>query len=514
MSSITAGPEYHTPPPPGASSTATIEQDAPALLELHRQVPDLHIYTATSPDFDALNRVNDRSITTLPLATVRPANERQIAAAVSYISQNGLTLAIRNSGVDQGGRSRAYGPKDVSLDVRSMNKMVLSADRSTVTIDGGVTGGNLLRFLDSHRLTTPTAFSTTVGYVGWACGGGYSSLNGIMGMGVDNILGGRVVLADGRVMDTDDADCDPDLLWTLRGGGAGIVGVVSSLRVRVHRRPDCLAGLIMFPLEETPQIAQKLSELYAWKKPPKFAGDTAVMKGPEGDGALFSFLFHWSLEDDGSDLDEAKDYLERVVKMGTVILNTVAESKIIIILSVMQALYKFELTVQTATPYAFLLSIPMPVLYADLVHHKRTISVPGWSEELGRIISEPLPTPTSIIIMHDSHGAGTRASGAALEENAAFQNREPHLMFGFFPSAHPDDKEGIEKGRAWADRLFDGVTNAGLAMPSHYINFSTPAKGDGLGYYGPEGIVRIRAVKRRLDPSNLFAKSTPDIADT
>ncbi|TFA98237.1 hypothetical protein CCMA1212_010034 [Trichoderma ghanense] len=494
MTSITAGPEYHSPPPPGASSTAAIEQDAPALLDLHRQVPNLHIYTATSPDFDILNRVNDRSITTLPLATVRPTDEAQIAAAVCYISQNGLTLAIRNSGVDQGGRSRAHGPKDVSLDVRSMNKMVLSADRRTVTIDGGVTGGNLLRFLDTHGLTTPTAFSTTVGYVGWACGGGYSSLNGIMGMGVDNILGGRVVLADGRVMDTDDADCDPDLLWTLRGGGAGIVGVVSCLRVRVHRRPDCLAGLILFPLEETPQIAQKLNELYAWKKPPKFAGDAAVMNRAEGDGAWLSYLFHWSLEEDRSDLDEAKDYLERVLNMGSVIMNAVTES-------------------EKATPYAFLLSIPMPVLYADLVYHKRTISVPGWSEELGRIISEPLPTPTSMIIMHDSHGAGTRASGAAFEENAAFQNREPHLMFGIFPSAHPDDEEGMKKGRAWADRLFDGVTKAGLAMPSHYINFSTPAKGDGLGYYGREGIVRIRAVKRRLDPSNLFAKSTPDIAE-
>ncbi|KAL6867047.1 hypothetical protein J3F83DRAFT_739817 [Trichoderma novae-zelandiae] len=327
MTSITAGPEYHIPPPPGASSTTAIGQDAPALLKLHRQLPELHMYTATSPDFDTLNRVNDRSITTLPLATVRPTEEAQISAAVRYISQNGLTLAIRNSGVDQGGRSRAYGPKDVSLDVRSISKMVLSADRSTVTIDGGVTGGHLLRFLDSFGLVTPTAFSTTVGFVGWACGGGYSSLNGIMGLGVDNIVGGRVVLADGRVMDTDDADCDPDLLWTLRGGGAGIVGVVSSLRVRVHRRPDCLAGLVLFPLEEAPQIGRKLGELYAWKKPGKFAGDAAVMRRTEEDGSWFSYLFHWSLEEDRSDLDEARDYLERVLQMGSVIMNAVTESE-------------------------------------------------------------------------------------------------------------------------------------------------------------------------------------------
>ncbi|PTB66231.1 FAD-binding domain-containing protein [Trichoderma citrinoviride] len=491
MASITAGPEYYTPPPPGASSTAAIEQDAPALLDLHRQLPNLHIYTASSPDFDILNRVNDRSITTLPLATVRPTDEAQVAAAVRYIAQNGLTLAIRNSGADQGGRSRAYGPKDVSLDVRSMTKMVLSADRSSLTVDGGVAGGNVAKFLDSFGLATPTAFSPAVGYVGWACGGGYSSLNGIMGLGVDNILSGRVVLADGRVMDTDDADCDPDLLWALRGGGAGIVGVVSSLRIRCHRRPDVLAGVVLFPLEETPQIAKQLNELYAWKKPPKFAGDAAVFKRAGMDAACFSFLFHWSLEEDRSDLDEAKDYVERIAKMGTVLVNTVRET----------------------TPYGFISTMTEIRLYEELVFIKKQISVPGWSEELGRIISEPLPTASSNIIMHDSHGAGTRASGAALEENAAFQNREPHLMFGFFPSAHPDDKEGMKVGRAWADRLFDGIKKAGLAMPSHYINFASPEKGDGLLYYGPEAIVRIRAVKRRLDPSNLFAKSTPDIAE-
>ncbi|KAK4079673.1 CAZyme family AA7 [Trichoderma harzianum] len=463
MASITAGPEFHDAPPPGFSSASIIAQDAPALLGLHHEAPQLHIYTASTADYEVLNRVNDRAVTILPVATVRPTNEKEVSTTVRYISQNGLALAIRNSGVDQGGRNLAFGPKDVSLDVRSLDKIVLSADRREATIEGGVIGGKLLKFLDDHGLTTPTAFSSQVGYVGWACGGGYSSLNGIMGLGVDNILGGRVVLADGRIMDTDDAGSDPDLLWALRGGGAGLLGVVTSLRVRVYRRPDCLAGNIIFPLTEAPQIARQLNELYAWKKPPKFAGDVAVID-PTGGGAIFSFLFFWALEEDRSDLEEAKDYLERVLKFGTVIANTAAE-------------------------------------------------IPNWSEELGRIISEPMPTPSSIIIMHDSHGAGTRASGSAVD-SAVFSNREPHLMFGFFASAPPNDQEGLEKSKAWAYRLIENVTKAGLAMPTRYINFTHPLKGDGFGYYGAQGLTRIKAVKGRLDPSNLFTKNTPDLTET
>ncbi|KAL7943562.1 hypothetical protein V8C42DRAFT_329424 [Trichoderma barbatum] len=490
MASITAGPEFHTAPPPGASLASTIERDVPVLLELHHELPGLPIYTASTTEYETLSRINDRSVTTLPVATVRPTNEAEVSAAVRYISQKGLTLAIRNSGVDQGGRSRAFGPNDVSLDVRSMDKMVLSADRREVTIEGGVSTGNLLKFLENNGLITPTAFSPTVGYVGWACGGGYSSLNGVMGLGVDNILGGRVVLADGRILDTDDASCDPDLLWALRGGGAGIVGVVTSLRVRVYRCPDCLAGNIAFPLAEVPQIAKKLNELYAWKKPAKFVGDAAIVN-PTGHGAVFSLLFVWALEEDRSDLDEAKEYLERILQFGTVLVNTTTET----------------------TPYQFLLSFPLAPLFQDLIHFRTTVSVHAWSEELGRIISEPMPTPSTVIIIHDDLSAGARASGSHRVENAAFPTREPHIMFGFISSAPPNDQEGLRKSQAWADRLLDNVTTAGLAMPQRYINFSSPTKSDGLSYYGAKGLLRIKAIKGRLDPSNLFAKSTPDLVE-
>ncbi|KAK1249757.1 hypothetical protein MKX08_009760 [Trichoderma sp. CBMAI-0020] len=489
MTSITSGPEFHTDPPPGASSASSIEQDAPALLGLHREAPNIHIYTVSSTNYEALNRVNDRSVTTLPVATVRPTDEAEISTAVRHISQKGLTLAIRNSGVDQGGRSRAFGPKDVSLDVRSVDKMILSADRQHVTVEGGVSSARLLKFLDGHNLATPTPLSLVVGYAGFACGGGYSSWNGTMGMAADNILGGRVVLADGRVVDTDDADCDPDLLWTLRGGGAGVVGVVSCLRVRVYRRPTLLGGLVGFPQKEASQITERLGKLYAWKKPNKLVADVGIVHPPGGEG-LFFFLFAWALDEDKSDLDEAKDYLERMLSLGTVGANTVQET----------------------TPYEFTMSVKTPELFAELIHFRKTVSVPVWSEELGRILSEPLPNSTSIVVIHDRHGTGTRGSGSTLVTNGAFLNREPHVMLGIFASAPPDDEEEMKSCDAWVNKVSDGINAAGLAMPHKYINFSSPHKGDGLHYYGADGLARIRSIKSRLDPSDLFAKSTPDLA--
>lgn len=158
--------------------------------------------------------------------------------------------------------------------------------------------------------------------------------------------------------------------------------------------------------------------------------------------------------------------------------------------------------------------MPTPKLFQDLRFFRQTLSVPGLSAELGRIISEPLPTATSIIIAHDSHGAGTRASSNTLVEDGAFSNREPHLMIGIFGAANPKDEEGLTKAKAWTERIVKEITAAGLAMSHRYINFNDPMKGDGFKYYGAQGLARIRAVKGRLDPTNVFVKGTPDLADT
>lgn len=116
------------------------------------------------------------------------------------------------------------------------------------------------------------------------------------------------------------------------------------------------------------------------------------------------------------------------------------------------------------------------------------------------------------MVIHDRHGAGTTGSDSKFLANAAFLNRKPHVMLGIFASAPPGDEEGAKSSNAWVDKVLDGIHAAGLAMPQQYINFTSPHKGDGLHYYGVEGLVRIRSIKSRLDPLNLFSKSTPDLA--
>lgn len=214
------------------------------------------------------------------------------------------------------------------LDMRSVDGIELADDGASAGVGGGVLIGDLLDFLHKKGETTPGAYADSVGYVAWACGGGYGVLCGAYGLGVDQILGGRLVLASGEVVDTDkDGDRGKEVLWALRGGGAGVFGVVTQLRVRVYPLTRCLGGNVMFPLRETPEVFEGLERMYENEgKPDRFANETMI-RNPPGSGGVLSFVFFWVLKEDASDLEEAKEFLDRVTKLGTLVSNTVEESE-------------------------------------------------------------------------------------------------------------------------------------------------------------------------------------------
>jgi FAD/FMN-containing dehydrogenase len=68
----------------------------------------------------------------------------------------------------------------------------------------------------------------SVGYTGWATLGGYGPLSSHYGLGVDQILGAKIVNAHGQVQDANE-----ELLVGIRGGG-GSLGIIVELTIKVY----------------------------------------------------------------------------------------------------------------------------------------------------------------------------------------------------------------------------------------------------------------------------------------
>lgn len=216
---------------------------------------------------------------------------------------------------------RSLVPDGVVLDMRSLNYVRVSEDKASATLGGGVLFGELQKALDEQGLIAATGFCNGVGYVGCATGGGYGVSGGKYGLGVDQMLGARVVTASGEIVDTDD---DAELLWGLRGAGRGNFGVVVEVRITVYPPPNMLGGFLVFPLAEGAKVFGGFAELTGTDFPDAFSGDVAVVKSPEA-GPVIMFLFTWLQESE--DFALANAYLEKMSGLGTVLMNTVQPSK-------------------------------------------------------------------------------------------------------------------------------------------------------------------------------------------
>jgi FAD/FMN-containing dehydrogenase len=168
-------------------------------------------------------------------AVVRPcASAAEVADAIAEARERGLEIAVRSGGHCFAGRSSTTG---LLIDVEPMNHVELDGD--IATIGAGARLGSIYDALAEHGRTIAGGCGPTVGIAGLALGGGLGILGRKYGLTCDQMVGAQVVLADGRVVETDEQS-EPDLFWALRGSGGGQFGVVTQLTMRTVEAPDTI----------------------------------------------------------------------------------------------------------------------------------------------------------------------------------------------------------------------------------------------------------------------------------
>ena len=184
-----------------------------------------------SPLYDSVRRPqNARFASIRPLAVAQPLDARDVREVVRWADRTGVPIVARSGGHSYAGYSTTRG---VVVDLQRIDGVRVDG-KGRATVGAGARLGNVYAALGQRGLAIPAGSCPSVGIGGLTLGGGFGLASRAWGLTCDNLVSAEVVTADGRQL-----MCDrrrhPDLFWALRGGGGGNFGIVTRFVFRTHR---------------------------------------------------------------------------------------------------------------------------------------------------------------------------------------------------------------------------------------------------------------------------------------
>jgi FAD/FMN-containing dehydrogenase len=146
------------------------------------------------------------------------------------------------------------------LDLSPLATISVEPTAALATIGAGARLASVYRGLHEYGLTIPAGCGPTVGIAGLTLGGGLGLLGRRYGLTCDRLVAATVVLADGNVL-TCDAERESDLFWALRGAGGGQFGVVTSLVFNAVPSPTATRFKLTWPRG---RAAEVISAWQSW----------------------------------------------------------------------------------------------------------------------------------------------------------------------------------------------------------------------------------------------------------
>ncbi len=166
------------------------------------------------------------------------ADPSDVARSIAFARAHGLPLAARSGGHSYAGYSTTPG---LVIDVTLMSQVGVTGN--TATVGAGARLIDIYSALPLQGVSLPGGSCPSVGIAGLSLGGGIGVLGRLHGLTSDNVVGLKVVTADGTTVDAN-GSTNADLFWACRGGGGGNFGVVTMFQFSTFPvTPVALFGL-------------------------------------------------------------------------------------------------------------------------------------------------------------------------------------------------------------------------------------------------------------------------------
>jgi FAD/FMN-containing dehydrogenase len=425
-------------------------------------------------DYEEARHVRNGMIEAHPAAVARCTSTADVAAVVRYAADTGTPLALRGGGHSVPG----FGTADdaVVADMSAMQSVEVDDGRRTATAAGGTTWGRFNDVTAAHGMATTGGIISTTGIGGLTLGGGIGYLSRGYGLSADNLVEAEVVTADGSVRTASEAQ-NADLFWALRGGG-GNFGAVTSFTYRLHPVTTIVGGPMFFELDDAQALLEHYRS-YIATAPREFGGFPAFQIAPplpfipedRVGRPHFLLVFFW---------DGPEDEGMRIAQSFRDVAQPVAEAV-------------------GPVPYPALNSAFDGLYPAGLRHYWKAAYVGDLTDAAIAAHLEhgpQAPTVHSTVHLYPIDGAVHDVPADA----TAFGHRDASFA-AVIVGAWPDGADD-ERGTRWVRDYYAAI--APHSQPGGYVNFaSSDDQGKVAENYGAN-YGRLREVKRRYDPENLF----------
>ena len=224
--------------------------DDVAIADLSRHFRGALIRPGDAP-YDAERRIWNGAIDRRPALIARCTGAADVRAAVGFARERELVVAVRGGGHNVAGTAVCDG--GIVIDLSPMKGMWVDPRARVARAEPGLLWGEFDHETQPFGLATPGGIVSHTGIAGLTLGGGLGWLMRRHGLTADNLLSADVVTADGALVRASTEE-HADLFWGLRGGG-GNFGIVTSFEYRLHAvGPTVLAGVILHPAARAREV--------------------------------------------------------------------------------------------------------------------------------------------------------------------------------------------------------------------------------------------------------------------
>jgi FAD/FMN-containing dehydrogenase len=422
----------------------------------------------SSAGYDAARRVFDTHYASVkPLAVVQPLDAKDVSATVNWARANGVHIVAKSGGHSYGGYSTVGG--GVVVDLSRLAAVRIASGRAT--IGAGARLGNIYNGLAGQGVAIPAGSCPSVGIGGHVLGGGFGLAARAWGLASDNLVSVQIVTADGRVLVADPSH-HPDLFWASRGGGGGNFGVATRFVFRTHAVSQGSYFVATWPWAQVEEVVASFLR-WAPTQPDTLGSLCRLAAGPGGPTVQVFGQFLGT---------------ETALKAALASLGPAAT----------------KLTTGTSSwldlvrRWAGCLGHTLPQCAAP-----GTQAFVGASDYLAKV-----PAVGQLAAFRSVVEARGSSSGALLID--AYGGAVNRVATGATAFAHRNQLASIQyfaagdyaSARSWVDGARAGLAPA--VSGRAYVNYIDPhLQNWQQAYYGPN-LQRLRAVKKRYDPHNLF----------